>query len=206
MLSTLALTILASIKGPLERIHPRQTEAPVEDPVTTLPSLKSLPARTSPVTTAKAQVTNADCTSSLLSLSSKAPPPPTEVYDFSTNYYETASRTADNAQSTNRECAWVTALPETLDSGMLKYISDRASWLSLPDILGERTNLINQCPGVEVDTDFTTWCPAEWKAYLVRLTERNKDVLSRASDLHIYAWTGSLTILVMLVGVVDGLR
>ncbi|PKS05143.1 hypothetical protein jhhlp_008510 [Lomentospora prolificans] len=101
------------------------------------------------------------CISSILSFGETAPTPPPEAFDFSSEYYKTATRTAPPGFM---ECAWVTAIPQPLDPLLSQYIQSTLNWLVNPIVMADSAAVFGQCPGVFAlpDWNFRLGCPAEW--------------------------------------------
>ncbi|CAI4212042.1 unnamed protein product [Parascedosporium putredinis] len=112
------------------------------------------------------------CVSKYLAFGDSAPHPASEVYSFSSEYYETATRIA--AFPGMMECAWVTEIPKTLDPLLSQYLQETLNWLIDPTAMAAGMALFTECPTTFAlpEWNFRLGCPAEWNKYVSLLAER----------------------------------
>lgn len=94
---------------------------------------------------------------------SAMPPEPTQVSVFSSAYYETATRTATGD---DRECAWVTEIPEVLYTEILEHSLEFMEW-AREDGNGELLqDTADECGGTEAGygLNASDTCQDEWDA------------------------------------------
>lgn len=98
------------------------------------------------------------CRDASLSLLAAIPTPPASIPDFSSSYYETASRTATDLAG---ECAWVTDIPESLYTDVADYNQEILDWLQDDDTEELFEGVVEECPERQ---STVTPCNDEWDA------------------------------------------
>ena len=103
-----------------------------------------------------------DCREEAESFLSAMPQPPKIFEEFSSSYYETATRTATDDY---QDCAWITALPESAQKPWVKYSKDVLHWMVDNQDKGE--DLVEACGDAvqEISLSTTPLCETEWEEF-----------------------------------------
>lgn len=102
-----------------------------------------------------------DCLDSIKEIFKSAPPEPTPVASFTSNFYKTVSRTAT---ATDEECAWITNMPDDVAQSYLDWADDIAEWMADMREDKKGPEISDECNEVFVGTDRGT-CTKEWAQF-----------------------------------------
>ena len=101
------------------------------------------------------------CRDAAAAVISAMPPEPTQVSVFSSAYYETATRTATGDE---RECAWVTEIPEARYPKILEHSLELTEWAREGDNGELLQDIDDECGGTEAGygLNASDTCQDEW--------------------------------------------
>jgi hypothetical protein len=112
-------------------VRPRQvSDTPSSTSTTSTTSTRDfsfIPISRTTFTPRTASVDTAACTAAASKFVSEVPKPPPELTQFSEEYYKTATRTAT---ATDSECAWYSAIPDSIDNKVADYYHTIQDWIS----------------------------------------------------------------------------
>ena len=171
LLYTVAATAAASAGHGLRlrQLKPRQ-DAALDD------------APTSTTSTSRSTVTGEPipyCSSIFETFVTEIPALPTEALDFSEKYYESATRTASETLS---DCAWVSAIPESLDEPMIEYFEALVDFFDDPGLAIDQATL-SRCDNIDwARTDDAVSICVEFEDYGEALEARRDEVADKADD------------------------
>ncbi|SPN99241.1 uncharacterized protein DNG_02278 [Cephalotrichum gorgonifer] len=100
------------------------------------------------------------CSSALDKIRGAAPTIPPSLAEFSSSFYETASRTATATES---DCAWVTEMPEAERKAWMDWSDGSAKWMSDKEHYSFYTDVGLECGTADLanmNEDFA--CSTEW--------------------------------------------
>ena len=103
-----------------------------------------------------------ECREEVESFLSDMPQAPKLFEEFSSSYYETATRTATEEY---QDCAWITALPESAQKPWIKYSKDVLHWMV--DNMDRNEDLVDACGDAiqEISLSTTPLCETEWEEF-----------------------------------------
>ncbi|SPO01991.1 uncharacterized protein DNG_04664 [Cephalotrichum gorgonifer] len=141
-ISTLVVAVTATLPNPVVPLNRRQVEVPPE-------VASSIPS---------------DCLDSLQEIYDTIPAAPTPIAEFSSSFYETASRTAT---ATGEECAWITNMPEDVTDTYLKWTDDFINWSNDANNQKEMLEFQAECGDAAeaVVGSETGVCVEEWQMF-----------------------------------------
>lgn len=115
-------------------------------------------------TTDREDISN-ECRAAASSFLSTFPTPGPSLPEFSSSYYQTASRTANNPDG---DCAWVTSVPEALYTEVIDYNLEVLEWFQDDENVSLLEDMVDECPGRE---SATTSCREEWDALAAKIID-----------------------------------
>ena len=105
------------------------------------------------------------CRAALSAINADAPPGPTAFTAASSSYYETATRTATGAYE---DCAWITAIPESLHPEYAAWVKEATEWQASEDYEGLAAGVGEACRDVDRGE---AECVEEWGGLRQKVAE-----------------------------------
>lgn len=119
------------------------------------------------------------CSTVFQSFITEMPPIPTEALEFSEKYYESASRTASDTLS---DCAWVSAIPQSLDGPFFDYFEQLIEFFNDPSTIMDQATL-SRCKNIDWSrTDDAVAICEEFDEYAEALEERHDAAPDKDED------------------------